>query len=361
MYYNGKKNGISVHQFMEQVHGSMKLKYSHSNTSYTTDIIQANQLQNFFQDLKSVANNGTANFFDQMIIEQILKNMQAGNSFMNKNFLTENLFSATGIKGGFSFERQLSAIIEVVMKSVATEDFEFDKTQVLLGGDRGTTIGLDEIDLSDASVQKFLKKIGTKTQRFIENENTQSKLKQYYLPEVDGKIDVKGYSILVRADADARLIQIYNLLKDATFSAKNYSSMRFDEKQKMFIEAVGRNNLYLGKSNILRSIYGSLKEFSPDPKTTQSAIFAGYNAIARGDTDVANHFYHLRYMYELMGTGITYNGTSFGNVRFLIFNDPHGNIYVKSTGEIFSDIIEETLSNKNKWKMGITVPKEKFY
>lgn len=361
MYYNGKRNGITVHQFMEQVHASMKLKYSSSNTTYSHDIIQAKQLQQFFQDLKTVANGGLSNFFDQAIIEQILSDMQASNSFMYSNFQIKNLFTASGTAGGFRFERELSAVIETVMSEVADEDFEFDKTKVLLGGEQGTTISMDELDLSEASVQKFLKKIGTKTQKYIEDKENQTKLKQYYLPEVTGKIDVQGYVINIRANANPQLVEIYNLLKDATFSAKNYDSMRFDEKQKIFVEATGRSNLHLGKSNILRSIYGSLKEFSNDPKTTQSAIFAGYNAIAKGDNDVANHFYHLRYMYELMGTGITYNGKSYGNVRFLIFNDPHGNVYVKSTGEIFADVIEETLSNKNKWTMGITVPKEKFY
>lgn len=337
----------------------MKQKYVIKNSVNEAEKIQAQKLQYFFQDIKLVSKGGQAHYFDQQIIQLIWDNFRANNSFMNKNF--KNLFAQSGRQGGFSFERQLSGIIETVMKEVAEEDFEFDKNQVLLGAERGTTINYEELDLSDKEVQKFLEKIGTKTQRYIENDLTGTKLKQYYLPEVDGKIDVRGYEINVRADANPKMIEIYNLLKDATFSAKNYDSMTYDQKIGELVQATGRNILHLGKSNVFRSIYGSLKEYNDDPQVNKSAIFAGYNSILKGNTTVATHFYHLRYMYELMGTGILYNGKSYGKVKFLIFNDPHDNVYVKSTSELFADVIKESLDHTQPWNKGIVISKEKFY
>lgn len=360
MYYNGKKNGISVHQFMNNVHNAMKLKYTQSNPIVSADINQALSLQNFFQDIKRVSQGGIANTFDQAIIQEIIDGMKQS-SLVSSNLKYIFGESTSGRAGGLAFERQLGAIIESVYNSIAEDDFEFDIKQVMLGSSTGTTISMEELDLSDEKIQKFLEKIGTKTQRNIETENGNSQLKEYYLANVSGKIDVKGYTIQIRGNANPKMIEIYNLLKEATFSAKSYDSMTFDQKQKMLVQASGRTALALGKTNILRSIYGALQEYSPDPKTTASAIFAGYNAIAKGDTDVANHFYHLRYMYELMGTGFKYNGESYGNVRFLIFNDPHGDIYVKSTSELFSEIIDEVLDGRQSWSSSIHISKEKFY
>ena len=118
---------------------------------------------------------------------------------------------------------------------------------------------------------------------------------------------------------------------------------------------MGHSALALGKSNIFRSIYGSLSDLGYEDRVVQSAIFAGYNSIIRGNSSVANHFYHLRYMYELMGTGITYNGVSVGHAKYLIYNDPHGNIYVKSTAELLNDVLEEAMNMDKNWDSAISI------
>ena len=53
------------------------------------------------------------------------------------------------------------------------------------------------------------------------------------------------------------------------------------------------------------------------------------------------HFYHLRYIYELVGAGISYNGKMGNEVNFLIYNDPHGEIFVKSTANILNDVLND--------------------
>ena len=47
----------------------------------------------------------------------------------------------------------------------------------------------------------------------------------HYLKNVAGKIDVKGFEVSISGEPDPELLEIYNLIKDATFSAKNYDSM----------------------------------------------------------------------------------------------------------------------------------------
>ena len=187
----------------------------------------------------------------------------------------------------------------------------------------------------------MLKTIGTKTQKYIETSDGQ-KVLRYYLRDVDGKIDVKGYEINITGNPTAELLEIYDLLKDATFTAKNYNSMTWDEKAKTYVEAIGRNTLSLGKTNVYRAIVGTLEDLGFNERTAVSAFWAGYNKINNGDNYVSTHFHHLRYIYELIGSGIKYNGVSFGTAKYLIFNDPSGGIWVKSTAEILSDLLNSS-------------------
>ena len=351
MYWNGKSNGIHTQQFLNIVHEAMKIKYL-TKKQVSDSTSQAYKLQIFFQDLKSVAQGGHSNFFDEEILDTILYSIQMYGSVMGSNFKAKNLFSG---RGGSRFERELTSIYEAVWNSIGEDQFDISRVLV---GDRLGNISFEGVNnLAEEIVQTF----GMQTYRVIEDKVKGSKLKQYYLPAVDGKSDVMGYEINIRANANPQMIEIYNLLKDCTFSAKNYDSMTWDEKAKDFIQSSGHSALILGKSNIFRAIYGTLSDLNYDDRTIKSAIFAGYNCIAKGQTDVATHFYHMRYIYELIGSGIKYNGMSFGTVIYLIYNDPHGNIYVKSTAEILSDLLEEVLDIDKKWDSTISISKNKFY
>lgn len=350
MYYNGQSNGIRVHHFLNMVHEDMVSRYK---TNKIQDSDSALLLQVFFQDLKSVASGGFANTFDEEILNIILTNIQQNGTIMSSSFLVKNIFSG---RGGTRFERELASVIEAVWNEVSLEDFDIDK--VLIGA-QTTNIAISPEGLSHEA-NKILQKLGAKTQTRVQENSNKSRLKKYYIPSVAGKIDVKGYEVQIRANADPRMIQIYNLLKNATFSAKNYDSMSWDEKLQDFVQATGHATLALGKSNIYRAIYATLSDFGYDTKTIESAIMAGFNSINNGNNDVANHFYHMRYMYELTGSGIFYGDTNLGAVKYLIYNDPHGGIYVKSSAEIMSDVLKEVLSNNQSWKSQITIPKSKF-
>lgn len=351
MYWNGKSNGIHTHQFLNIVHETMKMKYL-TQKKVTDATSQAFKLQNFFQDLKRVASGQSSNFFDEEILDTILYSIQMNSNIMGSGFKAKNLFAG---RGGSRFERELTSIYEAVWNNIGED--QFDVSKVLVGGQLGNISFEGVNNLAEEIVQTF----GMQTYRVIEDKAKGTKLKQYYLPAVDGKIDVMGYEINIRADANPQMIEIYNLLKDCTFSAKNYDSMSWDEKARDFIQNSGHSTLTLGKSNIFRAIYGTLSDLGFDDRTIQSAIFAGYNCIAKGQSDVAAHFYHMRYIYELIGSGITYNGISFGTVKYLIYNDPHGNIYVKSTAAILADLLEEAMKIDKKWDSAISISKSKFY
>lgn len=351
MYYNGDRSK-HVATFLNEVHTAMEAKYGAQKAQSTAD---AAELQRFFQELKFAAQHrDDENVVNNAIIDLILDTVEQIGKSKNSKYNIKNLF---GVRGGIRFENEIAKVIQAVYENITDGEFDFDSSQVLIGSQIGGTAGLEQ--MFDKDVQKILKTIGTKTQRKIEDDA--KKKKMFYLADVSGKIDVKGYTINVKADPDPELLRIYQLLESATFSAKNYDSMSWDEKLKMFVEATGHSSITLGNSNLFRAVYGVLGSLGQyDDKTITSAFWAGYNKVKQGNQDVSNHFFHLRYIYELAGAGITYGGTSLGEVKYLIYNDPHGGIYVKSTAEILSDVLNNDPAFKGNPFSEIAISKSVF-
>lgn len=329
MNYNGRN--WHVDDFLQNiVHAAAAAEYS---AKVSPETVEAAELQKFFQSLKHAAQNRKMGMpVSDGIIETILDNVQAIGQSRHAKFNVGNLF---GVRGGNRFENELTRVIEAVFMEVSDDDF--NKEAVNIGSKRGN---INKTSWLDEDVQRILKKVGTKTYHKIKREDGKT-LKEYYLQDVDGKIDVMGYQVNIRANATPEMLKIYNLLSQATFTAKNYDSMTWDEKCEIFIEQVGHTSIKLGDSNVYRALYGSLSSLGYDEETTDSAIFAGMNLIKKGNPIVATHFYHLRFIYELTGAGFQYQGQNFGGAKYLIYNDPHGNIYVKSTAQIVSDILND--------------------
>lgn len=348
MYYNGKK-GRHVSSFLNEVHQIMIQKYADIDT---IDKQNALILQNFLNNLKNEAKNYNpekGNLIEDMAIRQTLNNLVLLNGEK-----INNLFRQRQKGAGFTFERELAAVMAKVMSEVSGENI---KAGTLLLGQQ--TANVDIQNYSEKLIQQGLKEVGTKTQKSIEKSNGKFS-KQYYLQDVYGKIDVKGYEVEVKLDANPQLVQIYNIIKDATISAKNYKSKKYIKDIGNFIEVGNRKNIHLGATNVYRSLYGVFSDLGYDSLTTQSAIMAALNRINDNDENVSNHIYHLRYIYELIGSGLKYNGQSFGNVKYIIFNDPDtDNIYVQATSSILKEVLNEVYSHSDL-KTSIIIPKSKF-
>lgn len=330
--------------FMNKVHTIQYTKYKNIASPMQE---QAHELQMFFQRLKQYAQakKDGEGVIEDLIFEHLLSTIE---DMSNGNAKIYNLFSK---RGGTRFENELNRTITAVLKEVGEEGIEVPN--LILGATKGNVMDMTFNNYIDEEVQKILKSIGTKTQKKFVDESGKASKALYYLADVDGKIDVTGYNIKVKAGADPYLKKIYNILKDATFSAKNYDSMSWDNKLQVLKEVSGKS-LHLGNSNLFRAVYGVLSSMGLwDNKTIQSAFFAGRNTVAKGDAVTGAHFYHLRYIYELAGTGITYEGTDFGEVKYLIYNDPNGNIYVKSVAEILLDVLEQSSYPGNPFSGGI--------
>lgn len=358
MYYKNR-SGYPVSAYLNRIHQQMENSFL-SAQKISKDKKDAAELQVFFQRLKSAATgHKKADLsLSNEVMENILYNIQINTKHAH-NFQVRNLFQKR--EGKYhAFEKDLARVIEAIWQEVGAEGFEFDKNRVTLGQARGSTLNLSEELLSEKWIQGLLKELGVKTKRRIkESQLIDKKNEQLYMQDVEGKIDVQGYRINIRADANPELVKYYDLLKDATFSAKNYDSMVWDKDKQAFMQTVG-GNLKVGKTMELRALAGSLIALGEtDPKTIASAVYAGINKINKSsDSEIASHFFHLRFMYELTGAGFSYR--NFDNnssiARFIIYNDPSGNIFVRST----LDILQQELKDKtnvqiSEWKKQISL------
>lgn len=336
MYYNGN-NGYPINSFLNIVHRDILNNYAPEENE---DKKNAVELQIFFQNLKQAAQNYGNNGIEDETINLIIESIRNNGLRQNKKFNITKMF---GERGGARFENELTRVIQAVYENLTDDNFIFDKSAVNIGKQR-TSLDLEDAFLSQDYVQKVLKTFGVKTQRVIENKINNSKVKQYYIQNVDGKIDVKGYRIEITGTPSSNLLHIYDLLKDATFTAKNYDSKggSWQERSKGVGEDISFRPLSLGETNSFRAIYSVLTDLGYEHRSAITAAYHSYNKIKKeNDTDTSKHIYHLRFAYELMGAGLKYGGNSYGIAKYLIYNDPSGGIYVRSTRDILSELLKE--------------------
>lgn len=333
MYYNGK-HGKHVETFLNEVHTAVNAKY---NASVNIDTINAQKLQKFFQELKMAATNKKNNkdIVYNMFLDDLLNDIEAIAKKRSANYKIENLFKRRGKNSqeqGMVLERELTDVIEAILEKISGE--KILREDINIGAKTG--------NVKYSAVDDMVKNINEETEKEIVKELNKGNKPLHYLKNVAGKIDVKGFEVSISGEPDPELLEIYNLIKDATFSAKNYDSMTWDEKMQQMVQRTqGGGLIHLGNSNPYRAIYGSLSNLGYESRTIDSAYFAGKNRIELYNSDNASsHFFHLRYIYELTGAGILYSGgVNLGEARYLIYNDPSGNIYVKSTSEIIADLL----------------------
>ena len=355
MYYNGKRNGKHVSEFLGIVHRKMDAKYSKKNEDLK---MNAKKLEEFFQELKLAARNGNSkDFVNSAILNQILEGIQ---SHSRGNAKIENLFRgrSNSYLQGKRFEDELTKVILTVMENVAADPSKIQRKEISIGTRVGSPLN-DISKMVDDMETEVVKGVGEGVLEKIRH-NDAATLQEFYSKDVQGKIDARGYRIDVRANANPQMLEIYELLKDATFSAKSYSSLTWDSILKENVLSTNAS-ITLGKSHYYRAFSGPLLDLGYDILTTNSAIFAGQNMIGKKE-NVAQHFFHLRYIYELTGSGIIYtNGGYLGEVKYLIFNDPASDsIYVKSAAELLEDILDNYAFDGDPFNTGAHIAKMKF-
>lgn len=355
MYINSSYMPVAT--FLNQVHSEMIQKYTKSGPLGNANQMESNarELENFFRTLKMDAKNGSGNAVKTMINQQILSDIQQ----LHPNKKISKLFRR---EGGLNFEKELSDVIYSILAQVS--DVEIEKNSNLIKminvGSKTANIANGELEsvLLDPTVQRILEQTGTKTKKYFQNNANKQLL--YNLQDVSGKIDIQGLTVPIRGNPSPELLRIYNLLKNATFSAKNYGDFYWDRKLNSYQWS---GNLRLGNTNVFRAFYGVLSDLKYRKPTIISAFQASWHEAERNPI-VALRVNQIRFVYELIGAGLKYNAEVMnGHVKYLIYNDPGSdNIYVRSTAKIISDLLKTNqLGFSNPFTKMITIEKSYFH
>lgn len=331
-----------------------KLTTSISN-GMETEKNNAAKLQKFFQEIKMYAQK------DPKTLSTLAK--QSAEISMIKNILDTiqlrskyrlNMSNFLRKRGGARFENETNRILDAVFYSVANLEKSFLPEN---GGLLDFRTGKKTGNVFAGEISKgFLKALAQHDQIQITDpydhlmENKQIKM------DIDASSN-PFLKIIVREDASPRLIEIYNLLKDATFSNKNYDSYEMIDKE---IFRPRQNNtflddLHMGNTVMTKAVYGPLRYLGFGTEESIKLAFKIANS-KTGDNEY-EHGYHLKSFYEITGAGLKSAG-QYKLVKYILFNDPHGGIYVKSAREMALKLINANVPSN--WKGSINIKKLSF-
>lgn len=337
-------------EILEDVHSRMRLKMLRNQ--HTKDALE---LQTILQEIKKVA--ADFNNLNDSVIGQELRDQYQ--DLIKMAFNVQSQFHSGNLKANTLFRRGSET------KTIASADniFEEDLAALLTAGE---ILGGNE----DIKIEYFLmgtKSTGTKATRhynpkdMLDDKNVEKLLQQLaekeqkrvstQVRDATGKVDINGRAITLSYSKDLpfKVERLMQLMKDATFSVKSYTSKAWDIENKKDWSEIG---LTLGNSNLYKAVTGALSEVKMGHKQQNSFFFRGVNTILNNSHGFGNitttHFSHLRFIYELRGSGLLDENGLIMPVKFLIYNDPSSNaIYVKSTASIILEALDSATRGNN--------------
>ena len=118
--------------------------------------------------------------------------------------------------------------------------------------------------------------------------------------------------------------------------------------------------LHLGNTNLYKAVTGVVSEVYPFTNIQRSIFFRGLQILkgtkrppSATPEEVTRHFVHMRFNYELRGTGLLDKYGNSSVAKYIIYNDPSNDIiYVRDTASI---ILEEMRKSKSNLFGDITI------
>ena len=345
-----KEQDFSV--ILHNTHNAMLAKMKR-NTSKK----EALELQQILQEIKLVAHD-----FDNVsnsVIGQEMRDQYE--ELINLAFTFQSPFHNKNMKASTLFRREHG------MKTVKEADdiFEEDLAAILAAGEfmgtgnqtiqiqhflfGGTSTGtkatsaykqkgfIDEEELAEDLIKKLAEK---------ENKRASSQI-----GKATGKVDISGKGITLNYTKNIpfKVERLMTLMKDATVSAKNYKSYSHRTGGYRDLSELG---IHLGNSNLYKAVTGALSEVQMGWRQQTAFFYRGLNTIihnSHGYGDLARtHFSHLRFIYELRGSGLLDENGFILPVKYLIYNDPNSDaIFVKDTASIIIEALESSMRDDN--------------
>lgn len=262
---------------------------------------------------------------------------------------------ATAFGGNDIFEEELAAVIAAI-EAKATGKTSLDIRSHLVGSVQANVDSLgQELDSSGQEiVTEFMKRVNKKFKTAVEKGEVGLYSKPFFR---SGKTDVTGGTISATAELDPAWEHLISLFSGRTFSVKNYISTEHSTAME----------ISLGSTDYYKALYSALSSVGYSDRYVKKIIFGGmgeYNKYEGSGAaqNIAYHFYHIKYMYELTGVGLKLqDGTPLASADFFIYNEPDTpNVYVRSTAKMILDELENQDPDSFPMKTHIALLKSSF-
>lgn len=355
-----------INEFLEGVHGAILDNYLNGlyNQKNSNELIQnASILQRFLQDLKreSGQKKKSKNITFNLVKNEVNKALGRG--------ATKYLFQTSYNKHDKAdpFEEEMTALLYAITKNIAIEE-EAEKLTLedFSLGSKQVTVDLEKKYLKEWS-EIAIKQCAEQAEKEFTYKDEWGNVVAR-----SGKPDSQGVEVTIKADVNPELLKIYNIIKNAKFSEKNYKNMYWDKKTNQSIP--GSSSLHLGQkdSNALKAYYGVLTDLGYSKESAVVSFYHAYGCWQKEEHnhgDVGKNILRIRQVYELIGSGSGFfeneEFKTIGKVDYLIFNVPDSKdeIYVKSVPEILQnlfDLVKDVDVFGNPFTQRISVSKSMF-
>ncbi len=367
----------TLEQMSKNILNKIKGQYMKGgNDSFGANENNAQILQEFFQMIKKAGNSNSKTTIEdaakESVINSVLNSYRSYNGVGPRGGAKKRVFNTRSKKTteqGEAFEKELAAIIAAVRleaegsggnggKGVKAQ-FRQAVSSMQLGRE---SVGFENIVKDTA--KGVIIEINEKMSNVI--CDTESKLGKYVISSVQGKIDVSGLGVewKINAEPSSYLQQIANLLSQASFTAKSYSSLMWNGKSQI---KSSRTSLKLGNTEQRRVFYTVLMAQGIPVKVAESIY---QHTRKTHNNEEKKNAQRLRILYELTGYGQKYINNMIDSqlkmqlggtyANYIIFNDPAtDNIYVKTTAQIWEEMMKQYLENFNNKELFVS--KSLFY
>lgn len=346
-YYYGRR--INVLGGAQNIHDKI-FGEAHSISKYGT--YEAQILTEFFREYKRIAQQNKKNltFGDRFFLDIFGSQI----SIPNLDFtLGGNASDKTTSGGGFQFEAEIQSLLD--------KNFNKLEKESTTGSAMATSSLYIGTVPNDKNIEEFFKEIvGEKAKEIKENagavlveeiNKNETGTKNVYLTAAAarfGKVDIMGtgneelvnIEIVSQPKDNTKLSLLFNLLANATFSVKSYTS---------------KSTVHLGDTTGLKAI-PAVAEWVGTPWARGAALYYLHHNTKGSDPNIKaeqketekelyQHYNHMKKVYELTGLGLEYEDLGKLNVDFLLVNRAREeNIIVYSVKDLI-----ENMKNNNRY------------
>lgn len=238
------------------------------------------------------------------------------------------------------FEQQLGYLIKAAAEM---KQINVDINLILGGQDIATTTAINNltkqmesqiISITNKAIQNQAKSINQKSLKPIRTIQAKA-----------GKVDIRTPVLEVDGNIDDMVSNFLRVVSGATFTLKNYKTKSWKNGE-LTEKDLSKMKIHLGNSNPYKAITGSLSEIYPDIRVQNIIYYRGMEILSGQSeppdsaslSQVQQHFTHLRFIFELRGSGLIDEHGMKQTADFFIWNDPTSEkIIVRSTAALIQD------------------------